>query len=117
MKYFLEGNVRLLITFWIFLIGGHLFFETLIYNFKNDGIEKNLVLIFLALFCSFIYDFVIIIATWNSSTKYKGKKIWEILAKIVVVIKAILLVISILWLINILLTNPDFIDLILSKLF
>ncbi len=117
MKYFLLGNIRLSITFWIFLIGGHLFFETLIYNFKNDGIEKNLIVIFLVLLSSIIYDFLIIVATWNSSTNYEGKKVWKILAKVVVVIKAILLVISILWLINILLTNPNFIDMIFSKLF
>jgi len=116
MKYFLQGNVKLLITFWVFLIGGHLLFETLIYNLTNDGIEKNLILIFLVLLSSIIYDLIIIIATWNSATKYLGKKIWKVLAKILVILKALFLIISILWLIRILIKNPDFVNLILSKL-
>ena len=116
MKFFLLGNVRLVIMFWVFLVGGELFFEFLIHIFKSDGIEKNLLAIMVILFLSFIYDALIIVATWNSANKYQGKKIWKLLSKVIVIIKAMTWVISIVGLVFILIQNPNFVDLIISKL-
>ena len=83
---YLKGDLPLKISFWgIYIFGWNIvvsFLSSLI--FLRMGFETNTFEIVAA-----PITVLLAVGVWNSAGKYKGKKIWSVLARIVVVIQSI----------------------------
>ena len=87
---YFKGGVPLIISFWgIYVFAWNIVIYNILYMvLARMGVELKTVQ-------SIGAPIIIILAigVWNSSGKYKGKKIWAVLAKVVVVIQPIAAVI------------------------
>ena len=87
---YLKGDVPLIISFW----GIYVFaWNVVIINIlgvilTRMGFELNTIQLISALII-----IILAIGVWNSAGKYKGKKIWSVLAKVIVAIQCIAAVI------------------------
>lgn len=97
MRELLKGNVRLVITYWVFG-----FIPAIVYKGIGRLIEKNYFQLattsyiewffYLYLIFPFIYFPLIYVAIWRSSNKYNGRRLWRWLAKIAVILGVVLLI-------------------------
>jgi len=80
------GNFSLAKTFWIFYFLPSLLFNALV--LYRQGNYPNLpISIFLLIYAvPIIYRILSIVAVWNSSGKYKGKKIWFYLVRFIIAV-------------------------------
>ncbi len=88
---YLKGDVPLKISFWgIYIFGWNIvvgFLLTVI--FLRMGFEVNTFKIVIA-----PITVLLAVGVWNSAGKYKGKKIWSVLARIVLAIQSIGIIIN-----------------------
>lgn len=99
MRDLLKGNSRLVITYWVFGV-----IPAIIYNGIGKVIEKYYFQLattssmewffYLYLIFPFIYFPLIYVAIWRSSNTYKGRRLWRWLAKLAVILGAVLLVVK-----------------------
>ena len=93
---YFKGDVPLIISFWgIYVFAWNVVFG-LIFTLilARMGFELKIVQLIGALII-----IILAIGVWNSAGKYKGKKIWSVLAKVVVAIQCIASVIFVIALI------------------
>jgi hypothetical protein len=88
IKKFWEGNVSMVISFWIF----NVLIEQIII-----GLLAIIFAFPLMLFMWVPYKIWAVVGLWRSAAKYKGKPIWPGLAKTYVVVSLILLVARTIW--------------------
>ncbi len=88
IKKFWEGNVSMVISFWIF----NVLIEQIII-----GLLAIIFAFPLMLFMWVPYKIWAVVGVWRSAAKYKGKPIWPGLAKTYVVVSLILLVARTIW--------------------
>ena len=83
---YLKGDVSLIISFWgIYVFAWNIVFFNILYVIlARMGFELKIVQLIGALII-----IILAIGVWNSAGKYKGKKIWSVLAKVVVAIHCI----------------------------
>ena len=86
-----RGDVKLVFTYWVVAsIGNALFVASDRYldavGFYDVITEGKLIFIRAFLACSVLYFFFTVVCVWRSASKYKGRAVWAILAKAVVVI-------------------------------
>ncbi len=79
IKTALSGDFGLAKTFWLYLFAVAIFFNIGIVMFSEFSIE---VLSVLLLMVSTAYSLPLHIAIWRAANKYRGPKIWPILAKL-----------------------------------
>ena len=90
----INGDCGLAQTYWFYGFVINLLFNVLLVLFSKTIPDRNLVLI--TLIISIIWNFLVLIGIWRAAGKYKGPKIWAILARIVVIIGLSILVLIIL---------------------
>jgi len=90
----INGDYGLAQTYWFYGFVINLLFNVLLVLFSKTIPDRNLVLI--TLIISIIWNFLVLIGIWRAAGKYKGPKIWAILARIVVIIGLSILVLIIL---------------------
>ena len=88
IKKFWEGNVSMVISFWVF----NVLIEQIII-----GLLAIIVAFPLMLFMWVPYKIWAVVGVWRSAAKYKGKPIWPGLAKTYIVVLLILLVARTIW--------------------
>ena len=88
IKKFWEGNVSMVISFWVF----NVLIEQIII-----GLLAIIFAFPLMLFMWVPYKIWAVVGVWRSAAKYKGKPIWPGLAKTYVVVSLILLVARTIW--------------------
>ena len=83
---YFKGDVPLIISFWgIYVFAWNIVFTNILgLILPRMGFESNIILLISALII-----IILAIGVWNSAGKYKGKKIWSVLAKVVVAIQCI----------------------------
>ena len=83
---YLKGDVPLKISFWgIYIFGWNIVVGlSLSLILSRMGFEANTIHIVVG-----PITVLLAVGVWNSAGKYKGKKIWSVLARIVVVIQSI----------------------------
>ena len=83
---YLKGDVPLIISFWgIYVFAWNIVFYNILYVIlARMGFELKIVQLIGALII-----IILAIGVWNSAGKYKGKKIWSVLAKVVVAIHCV----------------------------
>ena len=83
---YFKGDVPLKISFWgIYIFGWNIVVSFVLgFIFLRMGFEQNTVEIVMA-----PITVLLAVGVWNSAGKYKGKKIWSVLARIVVAIQSI----------------------------
>jgi len=93
---YFKGDVPLIISFWgIYVFAWNIVFTNILgLILPRMGFESNIILLISALII-----IILAIGVWNSAGKYKGKKIWSVLAKVVVAIQCIASVIFVIALI------------------
>lgn len=99
MRELLKGNIRLVITYWVFGM-----IPAIMYNGMGKLIEKYYFQLattsyiewffYLYLIFPFIYFPLIYVAIWRSSNKYNGRRLWRWLAKLAVILGAVLLIVN-----------------------
>lgn len=93
----LKGNVPLATTYWGYGVLVGILFNciSLAIEYNYFAMEEKLETIILGYyFFVLAYQIFISIAIWNSAGNYKGKKIWAILARIMVVLSVIVTISS-----------------------
>ena len=93
IKKFWEGNVSIVISFWIF----NVLIEQIVIGLLAVIIILSNLPKFLILFMWAPYKIWAVVGLWRSAAKYKGKPIWPGLAKTYVVVSLILLVARTIW--------------------
>lgn len=85
-----KGNLGLAITYWVYgVLGGVVWAVAILaLDLKKDSSTANLVIVFMA-----IYYFYVYVGIWRAASKYRGNRLWEILAKFVVVITVLPIII------------------------
>ena len=87
IKKFILGDYSLVKTFWILYFIPTVLYsivrEILLYN--NENYSSPWVLIFLLM----LYKILCVIAVWNSSTKYVGKKRWFYLVRVYLAVEVV----------------------------
>ena len=83
---YFKGDVPLIISFWgIYVFAWNIVFYNILYVIlARMGFEFNTIRLI-----SVPITIMLAIGVWNSAGKYKGKKIWSVLAKVVVAIHCI----------------------------
>ena len=83
---YLKGDVSLIISFWgIYVFAWNIVFFNILYVIlARMGFELSII----QLIAAPIF-FILAIGVWNSARKYKGKKIWSVLARVGVVLQCI----------------------------
>ena len=83
---YFKGDVPLIISFWgIYVFAWNIVFYNILYVIlARMGFELKIVQLIGALII-----IILAIGVWNSAGKYKGKKIWSVLAKVVVAIHCV----------------------------
>ena len=83
---YLKGDVPLIISFWgIYVFAWNIVFYNILYVIlARMGFELSII----QLIAAPIF-FILAIGVWNSARKYKGKKIWSVLVRVVVVLQCI----------------------------
>jgi|TARA_B100001079_G_C16022171_1_gene344914 hypothetical protein len=83
---YLKGDVPLIISFWgIYVFSWNIVFFNILYLIlARMGFELKII----QLIAAPIF-FILAIGVWNSARKYKGKKIWSVLARVGVVLQCI----------------------------
>ena len=83
---YLKGDVSLIISFWgIYVFAWNIVFFNILYVIlARMGFELSII----QLIAAPIF-FILAIGVWNSARKYKGKKIWSVLVRVVVVLQCI----------------------------
>ena len=89
-----RGDVKLVFTYWVIaIIGSGLFAISDIYldtiGFYEVITEGKMSFIWAFITCSFLYYFFTVVCVWRSASKYKGRAVWAILAKVAVVLGTI----------------------------
>ena len=80
---FINGDLGLAKTYWIFLVLAYIIFNTLLFFVTQSGERFS---IFLLLICWYIYEPIALIALARAIKKYQGKNIWKNLAIIALVL-------------------------------
>ena len=83
---YLKGDVPLIISFWgIYVFSWNIVFFNILYLIlARMGFELKII----QLIAAPIF-FILAFGVWNSARKYKGKKIWSVLARVGVVLQCI----------------------------
>ena len=83
---YLKGDVSLIISFWgIYVFAWNIVFFNILYVIlARMGFELSII----QLIAAPIF-FILAFGVWNSARKYKGKKIWSVLVRVVVVLQCI----------------------------
>ena len=95
LKKIYRGDIKLITVYWLYgvlasSVGSVLLL--LLFDFanrpENDNAAVAIVTLLLAV-AFFVYLFILHVGIWRSSEKYKGPVIWNVLAKIAVVVSAV----------------------------
>ena len=101
----LKGNVKLVITFWLFAVVPGVIYRIIGMVFEKYYIKLILIphmhwLLYLYIIFPFIYFPLIYIAIWKSSNQYTKNKLWPRLAKCTVILGVFFLIIGALLILN-----------------
>jgi len=95
-KKLISGNISLVKTFWIFYILEALFWQLTV-TLREEFIPNIAMFYILILLpIRIISKIIIIVALWNSSEKYTGKRLWFYLVRIYIAFDVILFAYNIL---------------------
>ena len=85
IKRFVQGDYSLVQTFWVFYFIPTLIFTITreIFLYHDDNFTSPWTIIFIGI----IYKTLCIIAVWNSSAKYTGKKKWFYLVRMYIAVE------------------------------
>ena len=78
-----NGNIRLVIIFWVYYTALGLMIEELLFN--NIYESKDLPLILTLLFF-YSYNLFMFKSVWSSSNTYMGRKVWILLTKTILIL-------------------------------
>ena len=90
----LTGNLGLAMTYWVYgVLAGFVWGAALTtlqpeYDFQRTDVNRFAEYAFIG------YYILIYVAIWNAASKYKGSKVWSVLAKFVLVLTATPLLIT-----------------------
>ena len=95
-----KGEIRLVITYWIYGVVGGVVFNVLFALFESTGVYESdefgvLGVVGLLLLVSWIvYSVLVFVGIWRSANNYQGPGHWAALAKIMVVVGAVSVVVE-----------------------
>jgi hypothetical protein len=86
-----RGDVKLVFTFWVIGFVGNVLFAVYDPYFEYIGFyrvmtDEKAVIIFVFIIISILYRLFSTVCVWRSATKYEGRQVWAILAKMYVVL-------------------------------
>ncbi|HHF7346185.1 TPA: hypothetical protein ACPSKB_002620 [Legionella feeleii] len=87
LKKLWRGEYPLWLTFWVFAVGGTLLLQGFVYLiqfFYSSNSIQSVSFIYLILAVALLYTVFLWIVTGRSSVNYKGRRLWPIMAKIVI---------------------------------
>jgi hypothetical protein len=82
MRKFLDGNISLVKSYWIFGVIGSIVLSLL----STVLVANNIIDLFTSLIINNIYFLGIWIGVWSSANKYQGFILWKILAKSAIIL-------------------------------
>ena len=100
-KKLFNGDFGLAKTYWVFGVLVGFAFQFALTLLESMGSPFISIIIFNVI--NVAYAIVLTVGTWRAATKYKGLKLWAILAKVAIILGAIVLIISL----SVLMTLPS----------
>ncbi len=74
------GDYGLALTYWVFFVGVGVIFRIIFSSITSVTALTLVLLVYIP------YTIVVMLGVWNAADRYKGSKVWAVLAKILVIL-------------------------------